>query len=70
MSLARIRELADTHGPPIYELASETEPDGDAFMLLAVWRRTAPRLWAGPNPPSQKSPRRRPAATTPTCAAS
>lgn len=41
MSLARVQLLADTYGPPVYPLPSETEPDGNAFAMLATWRRTA-----------------------------
>lgn len=38
---ARVRELTDTYGAVVYELESEDAPGGNAFMLLATWRRSA-----------------------------
>ena len=39
--LTRVRELTDTYGAVVYELESEDAPGGNAFMLLATWRRSA-----------------------------
>jgi hypothetical protein len=37
----RVRELTDTYGCVVYKLEAEDAPGGNAFMLLATWRRSA-----------------------------